>query len=437
MKTLLRFLLLLALLLPVFCVQAQPVITLRSTMYVQDSSATDVWGYYDANTNREYALVGSWHAVSIIDVTDPDAPFYVAFMDSIDGFDIKVHDHYFYAVNGNANGMANVVDIADPTNPVVVGQFPNAHNIWIDEDGFLEAAFPKLTIYDLNVIPEQPQFVWEDTTGDGHDVLVIGDTMYYYEGYNGFWIYEISDHSNPVLMSQTIDPAVSYSHSGFPTKDRHYMLLCDELATHPTADITVWDISDLQNITKIDEYADSTAIVHNTFIIGNYAYTSYYHQGFRIFDIRDPYNIQLVANYVTYPDTSIEAFGGDFGVYPYAPSGNIYCSDMTYGLFVFSVDTSVVGNTPNVQVAPLKLQAYPNPMRQQQTVVVNVEKPGSVEFKLLDVQGRILKNWKETALISGENQFEWEQAGLSPGIYSLQVHTEGKNAVLKVVIAKE
>lgn len=437
MKTFVRFFVLLAFLLPAIALQAQPVITLRSTMYVQDSSATDVWGYFDANTNREYALVGSWNAVSIIDVTDPDAPFYVAFMDSVDGFDIKVWDHYFYAVNGNANGMANVVDIADPTNPVVVGQFPNAHNIWIDEDGFLEAAYPQLTIYDLNIIPEQPQFVWGDTTGVGHDVLVIGDTMYFYEGYNGFWIYEISDHSNPVLMSQTIDPAVSYAHSGFPTKDRHYMLLCDELAQHPTPDITVWDISNLQNITKVDQYADSTAIVHNTFIIGNYAYTSYYMQGFRIFDIRDPYNIELVANYETFPDTSYEAYGGDFGIYPYAPSGNIYCSDMTYGLFVFSVDTSVVSNGENVNVAPLKLRSFPNPMVNQQTVVVTAEKPGDVAFRLLDVQGRVLKQWTEKAAKIGENNFEWQQEGLATGIYSLQVHSDGKNAVLKVVIVKE
>lgn len=436
MKIQFRLLVLLLLLTPFAGVFAQPVITLRSTMYVADSSATDVWGYFDHATNREYALVGSWHAVSIIDVTDPEAPFYVAFMDSVDGFDIKVWDHYFYAVNGNSNGLGSVVDIADPLNPVVVGHFPNAHNIWIDDEGFLEAAYPRLSIYDLNTDPTNPNLIWDDSSGVGHDVLVIGDTMYFFEGYNGFWIYEISDHYNPVLMAQVVNPLVSYWHSGYPTKDRHYMLLCDELAHHPTADITVWDISDFQNINKIDEFADSSAIVHNTYILGNYAYTSYYEQGFRIFDIRDPHNIQLVAHYETYPDTSREVYGGNFGVYPFAPSGNIYCSDMTYGLFVFSVDTSNV-SIQTASVSPLKISAYPNPVLESQTLDFEIEKPSLVSFRLIDTQGKVVKSWEEKAKHKGQNRSIWQANGLSAGLYSLQIEAEGKHAIMKVVIARE
>ena len=37
--------------------------------------ANDIWGFYDLNTEREYALIGLENGVAIVDVSNPSSPF--------------------------------------------------------------------------------------------------------------------------------------------------------------------------------------------------------------------------------------------------------------------------------------------------------------------------------------------------------------------------
>lgn len=434
-----RLFLLLAFAFSSLALSAQVNIQLLSQMYVQDSSATDVWGYVDANTGREYALVGSWGAVSIIDVTDPANPVYAAFMDSIPGFDIKVWDHYFYAVDGRREGRGYVVDLTDPANPRVAGRFPQAHNIFIDDKGFLFSAFPSLQIFDLNQTPESPALVYSDTNTTGHDVLVVGDTAFFFEGYSGTYILNVADRSNPKIISQIFDPQIIYAHSGWITKDRKYLFINDELAKHPTPDITLWDISDFSNPTKVAVFGDSTSIVHNIFIIDNYAYVSYYQNGFRIFDVSDPPNFQVAAHYETFPDSTTENFGGAFGVYPFAPSGNIYISDMTYGLFVLDVELPAVGIDNPAWEPRIGLdQVWPNPSAGSVQVSGWLQEAAKVKLEVWDMQGRLVRTVFEGQQAAGALEMNWDgmdQQGqqIGAGTYFLHLSAGGQRAIRKVV----
>ncbi len=317
--------------------------------FASGSLLSDVTGYVSPD-GREYAIVGYLNApsgVSIIDLTDPYQPVEVSRVKTVSGFDVKVWKNYLYTVNGGGNGLeGDILDISNPANPTQAGTFNTAHNILITDDGYMIAEVNGLKIYDLNPDPTQPQLIFDDQTPGGHDAAVVGNRLFDFHGGSsapGFTrIYDFSDPQNIELLAQINDPAIQYHHIGAPTQDGNYLLICDELALGDIPDITVWDIRDLDNPEKVATINDTTATIHNLYIIGNYAYASYYTAGLKIFDVSDPLNITVARHFDTTEFLGEGYnFGGAFGVYPFAPENRIYVSDVTTGLWVFKFDPTI------------------------------------------------------------------------------------------------
>ena len=300
--------------------------------------SSDVWGYVDPNTGKEYALIGGLGqgagVMNIVDVSDPAVPVLTASVD-VGGFDMKVWKNYAYTVGG---GQGHIVDLSDPANPVVVGAFPSAHNIFIDDQGFLYLEAPGLRIMDLNAKPTNPTLVWSDSTQGGHDATVIGDRLYDFHGRSGTHIYDVTNRSAPQLLGSITLSSIQYHHGGWTTKDGAYLLLCDELSQDSTADITIWDVRDPSNPVLTAEIGDQMATVHNLYIVDDLAYVSYYTAGFRIYDISDPTAPRLVDEFDTAATEQGAGFNGAWGVYPFTPSGHIYVSDTANGLYVFALE---------------------------------------------------------------------------------------------------
>jgi len=296
------------------------------------NNGTDVWEYIDPNNGNVYAIIGG-NGMSVVDVTDPTNPTEVAHVSTVPGFDVKVWQNYVYCVNGGS-GNAFIVDIADPTNPVIAGNFPSSHNIFIDDNGYMYASFPSLSIYDLNPDPLDPTLLTV-VGSEGHDATVRGDLLIDCHGFAGTNLYDVSDPANPVLLSTITDPTITYHHQGEISTDGNYLYINDELSNNPTPDISVWDISDIANPVRVSDFADQ-ATTHNMYVIGDYAYVSYYTAGLRVFDISDPSQLVLADEYDTNP-ASGEGFAGAFGVYPSPETGNIYINDSD-GVFVFKFE---------------------------------------------------------------------------------------------------
>jgi len=308
---------------------------------------TDVWGYVDNSTGKEYALVGFGNfkqditsGIYIVDVSDAKSPVTVATVNTVPGFDVKVWQNYAYTVNGVGAGLGGIIDISDPANPEVVGSFLSGHNIFIDDRGYmyLETGNSQLRIFNLNSDPMNPALVWSGGPNDGHDATVIGNRLYDFAGSRGTNIYDITNPASPRLLGPGITATfISLHHSGWPSEDGNFLFICHETRDNDDPDLTVWDISDLDNPKFITEYNDLGTTIHNLYIIGNYAYTSYYNSGFRIFDISDPANIVVVDEFDTSPNIDTkEIFQGAFGAYLFAPSENIYLTDRDTGLHIFS-----------------------------------------------------------------------------------------------------
>ncbi len=303
--------------------------------------ASDVWGYFDETTGKEYAIVGfigNVTGIHIVDVSDPTNPLQVAIMDSIPGFDVKIWRNYVYTVTGSPIDSGAIVDISNPAAPAVVGAFPSSHNIFIDQYGYMYSEEPGLRIFSLSD-PLNPALIWRSGNA-GHDAAVICNRLYDFHGFVATNIYDVTNPEIPQLLGTIGEsPMLQFHHSGWPSEDGNYLFICDELGANSNSrpDITVWDISDLSNPQFITSFNDENARVHNLYVIGDYAYVSYYAAGFRVFRISDPTQLIVVDEFDTSPSVvGREALDGAFGVYPFTRSGNIYVSDLETGLFIFS-----------------------------------------------------------------------------------------------------
>ncbi|MCY7410472.1 MAG: hypothetical protein LH473_09375, partial [Chitinophagales bacterium] len=69
------------------------------------SDLASVWGY--AANGKEYALVGAYGGLSIVDVTNPVAPVEVQFVTTQNSIwhEMKTWSHYAYVVNDEGGGM--------------------------------------------------------------------------------------------------------------------------------------------------------------------------------------------------------------------------------------------------------------------------------------------------------------------------------------------
>jgi len=235
------------------------------------------------------------------------------------------------------------------------------------------------------------------------------------------------------LLSSINVPFINYHHSGWITKDKKYLFICDEGAQGSNPDITLWDISDPANPDFISQFIDTTSIIHNLYVIDDYAYTSYYNSGFRIFNITDPASFTIAAEYDPNPTTG-DNFGGSFGCFPFTKSGNIFISDQT-GLYIFNFSerTTGTGNNFNLPDGFMLHQNYPNPFNPAtyfEFLIASASGGGFVTLKIYDILGNEIAVLVNEEKAPGPYSVHFNAAHLSGGIYFYKL-TSGKHSVTK------
>lgn len=299
----------------------------------------DIWGYTD-QSGREYALLGVNTGTSVIDITDPFNPVEVAFVPGSGSIwrDIKTHDHYMYMVSEGGSGL-QIVDLTNLPNGVTfIGNnttyFTTAHNFFI-ADGYAYVVGANngsgIHILDLSNPTNPVETAYYSASGYVHDAYVYDDTIYASSA-DTYDLIDVSDKSNPQLISQSAALPGIYAHSGWLTEDKRYFVACEEFNVR---DVTVWDLQDRTTwnlVVPTWQMAEDTP-THNVFIRGQYAYFSYYKDGFVCLDVSDPTNPVYIGRYDTYPGTT-GTYEGAWGCYPFLPSGNVLISDISTGLYV-------------------------------------------------------------------------------------------------------
>jgi choice-of-anchor B domain-containing protein len=409
---------------------------------------TNVWGYYNYATGKEYALVGDWYTgVYVVDVSNPANPIEVTKILGVPGFDLKPYGHYLYTCNGSWNGTTSrIIDLSTPASPVVLpNTFHSCHTISISTRGVMYTNYVGVRIYDLVNDPAHPDSLFYIQTGAGHDTTPRGDRLYDFQG-TKLSIWNVSDPSAPTLIGSDDDPLVLYYHGGDESKNHNYLYLCDEYAVSPTPDIVVYDISDPSIPTRIGSINDLGSRVHQLYVVGDLMFVGYYTSGFKVFDISNPAAPVLADAFDTSPyqtETDAEVYSGAYNAYPFAPSGIVYVSDHPTGLYLFSVEghtgqVTAAGESPSTATLS---QNFPNPFNPSTTIAFELARREHVLLRVYDVRGGLVTTLADETLAAGSHTAPWsgvDAAGqaVASGVYYYQLDAGTTSLTRRMVLLK-
>jgi choice-of-anchor B domain-containing protein len=319
--------------------------TFRAKMTFANQTLANIWGY-TGRDGKEYALLGAAKGLIIVDISNPVAPHQIVQIPGPNNLwkEIKTYSHYAYIVSEGGMGI-QVVDLKGLPSPnlnyhyykgdgAINNQLNAIHALHIDVNkGFLYAWGGNLfnggaKIFDLKSDPYNPKYVGKyDQLGYIHDGFVDQDTMYSGHIYAGqFAIVNMTNKNAAELLATQGTPG-AYTHNTWPTDDRKTLFTTDEINNSFLSAFDISDPSDIKLLDKIQSNPGSNSIVHNTYILRNWAVTSWYKDGFTIVDATKPDNLVQVGNYDTYP-TAGNGFDGCWGVYPFFPSGTLIASNI-------------------------------------------------------------------------------------------------------------
>jgi choice-of-anchor B domain-containing protein len=376
----------------------------------------DIWGYVDGQ-GIEYALLGTRHGTSIVRLDNPSTPVEVAFIPGPQSIwrDIKVHGTYAYAVTeatGSGQGL-QIIDLSNlPNSAALVNTvdtwFSRAHNMYID-NGYAYVIGTNggggMHILDLSDPVNPTRTAYYTGSNYIHDVYVWNDTVVTCAE-SKYDLVDVSDKSNPQLISSSIALPGIYAHSGWMSEDKRYFFGTEEFNS---IDITVWDLQDRTtwDLVVPSWETNSGATVHNLFILGNYAHISYYSDGYVVLDISNPETPQLAAEYST-PDM--------WGCYPYLPSGITICSDIINGLYVFQFDNGI----------PVELTSF-SAHADKQNIILNWSTATETNNMGFEIQRKVNDDYLTIGFVDGSGttterkDYSFIDNDLDKGVYNYRL----------------
>jgi len=424
------------------------------------------WGWYQASTNREYAIVGTSSKTYFIDVTNPHSPVLadsvMAVRKGCTWREIKTYQNYCYIVSDDA--APNTFQIVDmqylPDSVHVVYNdstlFERSHTIFVD-NGHLYCGGPTPTgvgstdnmrIYSL-ANPELPVLLRKlsqdvPSITYVHDMFVRNDTVYASCGGQGLYIIKYNSALNTFSLMQSYSnyPFNGYNHSSWQTDNRKTMVFADEVPAGLPAKVI--DVSDFNNITLVDTIISHTgATPHNPYIVNNnWCWVSSYQDGLYLYNISNPSRTVIHGYFDTQPqhgvndNFSTNAYRGNWGAYPFLPSKIIIACDMQNGIFILDGDYDYKITVGIKDLTPKQASSfwvYPNPASNELNLVIANQNNATVNYMITDITGKtILENklkitdflFKTTVSITD----------LKPGCYFITLKGNTLNETKKILI---
>lgn len=403
----------------------------------------DLTGYTDTITGKEYIIAGSTDSIYFFDISNPSN---IVLVDVADGKskqmvnrDYECYSHYVYCVSDNRNaGSLQVFDLQylpDSVHKVYDSDTIafNTHSI------FIEASSKRLYMcinrtksgktFAMDIVsleqPETPVKIGTlevpDLGGTPafssiHEVFVRNDTAWCSAEYSGLWVFDLRDLTNQRLLSVITNyPENGYNHSSVLDPSGKYLMFTDEVPSGLA--IKIFDVSNLSDPKLVSTFESSAlATAHNAYWVGNFAYISYYQDGFVVFDISNPFNPIEAGYYRTlpYPPANYEGYNGCWGVYPWFPSGTIAVSDMQEGIFTLKPDKSITGVTEKIN--EIQINVYPNPTSGKAQFSIPQQQVKDSYISILNLKGELLLHKPTTS-----PTFEINLEEYAAGVYILQL----------------
>lgn len=422
------------------------------------------WGWYQASKNKEYGITGASNGTYFYNVTSPTTPTLCGFLAGAEHGtyrEIKTYSHYCYIVSDDdQNKRFQIVDLQYLPDSIHVVYndstlFRRGHTIWIDQDklyiGAMIDSLPlrltPMAIFSL-ANPEAPVLLRKLNSDFPlidyvHDMYVRNDSIYASCGWQGLYILKWDNALQKFtqLGSYIGYPDHGYNHSSFLTHDGKHLIFCDELPEG--LPIHFVDVQSLGNVQPLkDWHPMSYTTPHNPYIVGKFAFVSCYQDGIQIYDISKPNEINLVGYFDTHPQggANIGSYGtsgyrGNWGAYPFLPSGNIIANDMQNGMFILNAAPAFSANVQNFvglekpEAVDAQLVIYPNPAASQ--IAIHYAANNKTQLSLKNILGKIVFEKEfDGALNEYINVKE-----LANGAYFLSVTENAMTQTKKIIVS--
>ncbi len=317
--------------------------------------------FYVGPDNTEYALIGTRTGVAanvIDDVALPEVGFIPGPESNWREITV-IEDHAYVTTEGTGPGQGmQVIDlsylpdslhllttytyVSDSIDNITRGHIIQKNNYADESYVYVNGGCGNCGVQIIDVSePENPSLVGEYQPGYYiHDCFVKNDRLYACAFYNStIDVVDISDKANPTLITTIPDPG-SNTHSVWLTEDDRHLVICDEANGLPARIMNVEDVED-PFVESPTYTADEESLVHNPYIRGDYIFYAHNSAGLTVVDIRDARLPVEVAYFDTWAGAS--GTGGLWSACPFPPSGKIIGGDRTGGLYVWEFNNTQAG----------------------------------------------------------------------------------------------
>jgi choice-of-anchor B domain-containing protein len=424
---------------------------------------SDIWGWTDAATGKEYAIAAMTNSTAFVDISDPVNPIFLGRLDSNAGNnywrDVKIYNNHAFIVADNvgAHGMQifDLTKLRGITSPpetftadTVYNNVGSCHNIFINEETAIAYLVGCNTFsggpnfIDISD-PENPVFLnGYANEGYTHDVQVVlytgpdtahrGKEIFIGSNATKIVILDVTDKNNVQKISEITYSQRGYTHQGWFTEDQRYFILGDETDEQNFGMNTrtlIFDFNDLENpVLSSTHSGETTAIDHNGYVKGNEFFMANYRAGLQVFDIsnigsgNDATSMTKTGFFDTYPANNTTGFNGAWSVYPYFESGNIIINDIDRGLFIVRKSGTLSSNSQELNDA---FSLFPNPA----DGLVTIQSSENFIIKTIEVYTLLGQKVLEQQNIN-QSKYVLDKNTLQSGMYFVRIN---KSKLKKVV----
>lgn len=428
------------------------------------------WGWTQPISNKEYAIACSKNGTYFIDVTNPTTPTVSAYVPgtSSNGTwrETKTYQNYCYVVSddGNSTGFQVINMSTLPATVTLVSSnstlFKRGHACWVDGNKLYVSGVTYTTgsssmdVYSL-ANPASPVLLRRlnqdyPSISYVHDEFVRNDTIFASCGNQGLNVFKYNSGLNTFtqLGSLTSYTGSGYNHFSAWTPNGQTLVMLDEVpASLPIKIVNVSNLSNMNVVATTNQFPQTTP--HNPWVVNNqYCFISSYQDGTQLYDISNPSAPFLAGYFDTYyqggGNNNIwtgSAYDGQWGLYPYFPSKNIFALDRQNGVFMIKTHLyqNATTDVKSNQISNFDLTIYPNPaINDLQFNLPITAFDNDLQIKIYDSQGKIVsqKSNSEITMVNTISR-KINVSELSNGLYYFNLSVNGETiASKKIVISK-
>ena len=295
-------------------------------LYITSSSGLSV---YDKSDSLNLLLIGS--------VYFPGTPSEISKI----GNNLFIANAYW----DNTDAGVDVIDITDPTNPVIITKYSEFSGEFIFSDPvnnkiFLSGKNDKFYSVDVSDINNPILLSTMQIAGYlDHRIAVKDDYAYF--GSNGFRVLDVSNTANPIQVG--FDPEILGSMVQLSNVNDNIAVMAPK-SMGGSNKVNIMDISDKTNPTKLAHYT-APNMTYDLKLQGNYAFIATWWDGLRIVDYSNPSSPYLASHILGWVNSN-SIPGEDYcfssavavkGNYAYLSDYKPFSDKDTFGIYVVDI----------------------------------------------------------------------------------------------------